>query len=117
MKRYVMLPAASALLLFSACVVPYPVEYSGTYEPTPPVVEVPALPPMVVLETRPYYGYGGYHYYWDANRDFWLYSRSNRGPWYQLPRSHYPERFQYKGEWHEGRGHGREHGMGGEHGR
>jgi hypothetical protein len=69
------------------------------------------------LENRPYYAYGGYHYFWDADRDFWVYSRTNRGPWYQLPRSHYPERFQYRGEWHEGRGRPGGHERGGEHGR
>lgn len=117
MKRPLLIPLAFVLLILAGCVVPYPVDYSGTYEPTPPVIDVPVLPPLVVLEARPYYAYGGYYYYWDANRDFWLYSRTNRGPWYQLPRSHYPERFQYRGEWHEGRGRPGGHERGGEHGR
>lgn len=105
MKRYAMLLAAFPVLLLTACV-PY---YAGTYEsgPVGVTVSVPVLPPLVVLETRPYYAYGGYYYYWDADRDYWVYSRARRGPWYQLPRSHYPERFQYRGKWYEGRGRGR----------
>lgn len=103
MKRYANFLVAFPLLLLAACV-PYYVDYSGQYEPGPTVVEAPILPPLVVLETRPYYTYRGYYYYWDNDRSFWLYSRSNRGPWYQLPRTHYPERFQYRGRWHEGRG-------------
>ncbi len=108
MKRLALMLAALPLLLLGACV-PYYVDYSGPYEPGPAVVEAPVLPPVVVLETRPYYGYGGFYYYWDADRDAWLYSRGNRGPWYRLPPSHYPERFQYRGRWHE-RGEGRERG-------
>lgn len=106
MKRSVNVLAAFPFLLLTACV-PYYVDYSGYYEPTPSVVVAPVLPPTVVLESRPYYPYRGYYYYWDADRDFWIYSRHNRGPWYRLPPSHYPERFQYKGKWHEGRGRGR----------
>lgn len=105
MKRYAILLAALPVLLLTACV-PYYVDYSGTYESGPAVVEAPILPPEVILESRPYYVFRGYYYYWDNDRDFWLYSRSNRGPWYQLPRTHYPERFQYRGQWHEGRGRG-----------
>lgn len=105
MKRYAMVLAAFPLLFLFACVAYYP-DYPGTYEPAPAVVAVPILPPVVVLESRPYYTYGGYYYHWDANRGIWLYTQSNRGPWYQLPRTHYPERFQYKGQWHEGRGRG-----------
>ena len=100
MKRSAMLPVAFSLLLLAGCV-PYYVERPGVYEPTPTVVEVPALPPQVILEERPYYVYRGYHYYWDYDRNFWLYSRTNRGPWYRLPRSHYPGRFQYRGRWYE----------------
>ncbi len=102
MKRYPMVVlAAFPLLVLTACA-PYYVDYSGAYEPAPPVIEAPILPPLVVLETRPYYQYGGFDYYWDNDRDFWLYSRSGRGTWYRLPPSHYPERFQYRGQWHEG---------------
>lgn len=108
MKRHALMLPALPLLLLWACA-PYYVDYSGPYEPGPAVVEAPVLPPLVVLETRPYYVYGGFYYYWDADRDAWLYSRGNRGPWYRLPPSHYPERFQYRGRWHE-RGEGRERG-------
>ena len=107
MKRYALMVAAVGLLLLAGCV-PYYVDYPGRYEPTPSVVEVPVLPPVVVLE-RPYYVHGGFYYYWDVDRGFWVYSRSNRGPWYRLPPTHYPERFQYRGRWHEGRGRGMEH--------
>jgi hypothetical protein len=106
MRKIAMFLAALPLLFLAACV-PY---YAGTYEsgPVGVTVSVPILPPLVVLETRPYYTYRGYYYYWDADRDFWLYSKVRRGPWYQLPRSHYPERFQYRGRWYEGgRGRGR----------
>lgn len=110
MRKSAMFLAALPLLLLTACV-PY---YAGTYESGPSAevsVSVPILPPVVVLESRPYYTFRGYYYYWDADRDFWLYSRARRGPWYQLPSSHYPERFQYRGKWHErgrGRGHDRD---------
>ncbi len=111
MNRYAMLalafPLLLPLLLLTGCV-PYAVDYSGTYESPPAVVEAPVLPPQIVLETRPYYFYGGFYYYWDNDRDFWLYSRGNRGPWYRLPPSHYPDRFEYRGRWHEGRGRGEE---------
>ncbi len=106
MRRFAMILTAFPLLLLSACV-PYYVDYSGTYESGPAVVEAPVLPPVVVLDSRPYYSYGGFYYYWDTDRDFWVYSRGGRGPWYRLPPSHYPERFQYRGQWHE-RGGGRE---------
>lgn len=108
MKRYAMVLSAIPLFALAACV-PY---YAGTYSEEPVSagvsVSVPILPPLVVLETRPYYTHRGYYYYWDADRDFWLYSKARRGPWYRLPHSHYPERFQYKGKWHEGRGRGRD---------
>ncbi len=109
MRRLAMILVAFPLLFLGACV-PYYVDYSGTYESGgPAVVEAPVLPPEIVLESRPYYSYGGFYYYWDADRDFWLYSKRGRGPWYRLPPSHYPERFQYRGQWH-GRGEGRERG-------
>jgi hypothetical protein len=101
MKKRMLLPFAFFLPLLAACV-PYYVDRPTYYEPTPPsYVEVPALPPQVVLEERPYYRYRDYHYYWDVDVGIWLYSRSNRGPWYQLPRSHYPGRFQYRGRWYD----------------
>ncbi|MBE0568160.1 MAG: hypothetical protein IH577_00585, partial [Deltaproteobacteria bacterium] len=47
MKRYLVALAAFPLLLFTACV-PYYVDYSGNYEPTPSIVVAPMLPPLVV---------------------------------------------------------------------
>ncbi len=103
MRRYATVSLVFFSLVVLAACVPYYVDYSGYYESPPAVVEAPVLPPQIVLETRPYYFYGGFYYYWDVDRDFWVYSRQQRGPWYRLPPSHYPERFQYRGEWHEGR--------------
>lgn len=64
----------------------------------PPGVEVkvsiPLLPHIVVLEEEPYYVQGGYYYHYDNNR--WFYSKSKRGPWTDLPRSHYPKEVKYK---------------------
>ncbi|MGE5190527.1 MAG: hypothetical protein ACM3NF_10760 [Gemmatimonadota bacterium] len=118
MRKAAILIAVLPLLALTACV-PY---YAGTYYEEPGVsagvsVSVPVLPPVVVLESRPYYTYGGYYYYWDTDRGFWLYSNARRGPWYRLPHSHYPERFQYRGQWHEGRGRGLERGRGRGHDR
>jgi hypothetical protein len=101
MKSRIIPAAAFGLLLIAGCV-PYYADYPRAYEPTPTVVEVPVLPPQVILETRPYYTYRGYHYYWHPDHNVWLYSHARKGPWYRLPRSHYPQRFQYKGRWHEG---------------
>lgn len=106
MRRSAIMLSAILLLLLTACMAYY-ADYPGTYEPTPPVVIAPILPPLVVLEARPYYAYRGYYYHWDDDHDFWLYSRYRRGPWYRLPRSHYPERFRYKEKWHQGRGRAR----------
>lgn len=107
MSRYMTIAVPLALLLLGACM-PYYADYPGNYDygysdTTPPTVAAPPLPSLVVLETRPYYTYRGYYYWWDADRDYWLYSRYRRGPWYRLPYSHYPDRFQYRGRWYEGR--------------
>ena len=100
MKSRILPAAAFCFLLIAGCV-PYYADYPRAYEPTPTVVEVPVLPPQVILEKRPYYVYRDYYYYWDYDRNFWLYSRTKRGPWYRLPRSHYPGRFQYRGRWYD----------------
>ncbi len=100
MKRYATVLAAFPLLFLVSCV-PYYADYYGPYESAPAVVEAPILPPLVILDANPYYFYRGYHYYWNADRGYWLYSHNNRGPWYRLPRTHYPERFRYQGRWHE----------------
>lgn len=112
MGRYRIIVAPFVLLVLGACT-PYYADYPGYYDSGyydsryydsgPSTVVAPALPPQVVLETRPYYTYRGYYYWWDADRDYWLYSRYRRGPWFRLPHSHYPDRFQYRGRWYEGR--------------
>src|SRR5512142_169967 len=103
MKKMLILSSLVVALALSGCVA-Y-VEPTG-YDPTPSVVYAPALPNEVILESRPFYSYGGYTYYYDSGHNYWLYSNSRRGPWYQLPRSHYPRRYQYKGKWY---GEEREH--------
>ncbi len=78
---------------------------SGTYiEPLPeevvigpPVVEAPPpgiviepLPPVVVVPGRQlYYNRGFYYYNWEGD---WYWSREQRGPWHELPKSHWPSR-------------------------
>ncbi|OGV79544.1 MAG: hypothetical protein A3K19_02625 [Lentisphaerae bacterium RIFOXYB12_FULL_65_16] len=59
------------------------------------VVVVPALPPVVVLETEPYYVQEGYHYHYQNNG--WYYARSRSGPWAPLPRDRYPKDVKFKG--------------------
>ena len=70
------------------------------------VVLVPPLPPIVVLDAEPYYVHEGYHYYY--RNDGWYYSQSERGPWVDLPRDHYPREVRFKnggGDRDEGRNH------------
>lgn len=55
---------------------------------------VPILPPVVVLESEPYYVHEGYYYYYRDNG--WYYSRARQGPWTTLPRDHYPREVRYK---------------------
>ena len=57
-------------------------------------VSIPLLPPVVVLEDEPYYFQDGYYYHYDNNR--WFYAKSKRGPWADLPRSHYPREVRFK---------------------
>jgi len=66
-------------------------------------VLVPPLPPLVVLETEPYYVHGGYHYHY--RNDGWYYSNSRTGTWAPLPRDHYPKEVKFKGRGAE-KGHG-----------
>ena len=63
------------------------------------VVMVPALPPVVVLETEPYYVQGGYHYHYQGNA--WYYSHSRSGPWAPLPRDRYPREVKYRDGGHD----------------
>ena len=58
------------------------------------VAVVPFLPPIVVLDTEPYYAHGGYYYYY--RNDGWAYSHSRSGPWVDLPRDHYPREVRYR---------------------
>lgn len=69
------------------------------------VIIAPVLPPTVVLDPGPYYYHGGFHYYYKHDR--WYYSKSNRGPWKNLPRDRYPRKVRYKkkGRHHDDRHH------------
>ncbi len=68
----------------------------------------PPLPAVVELED-PYYVQGDYYYYY--NNDRWYYSRSQGGPWTDLPRDRYPKEVRRKGIGHdEGKGRGRGQG-------
>lgn len=58
----------------------------------------PILPPLVVLDTEPFYFYSGFHYHYTNDR--WLYSRSRKGPWAELPRDRYPKDVRFKGRDH-----------------
>jgi hypothetical protein len=67
------------------------------------VLSIPLLPPIVELQTEPYYNHSGYYYHFDNER--WYYSRSRGGPWADLPRDHYPKETRYKGKhWQHDRG-------------
>jgi len=58
------------------------------------VLFAPPLPPLVVLESEPYYVHQGYHY--NYRNDHWYYSRSRNGPWSSLPRDRYPRETRYR---------------------
>ena len=100
MKR-ILLVIPFGVFLFVGCAVT--TGYRGE------AVIVPALPSVVVLETEPYYFYGGYHYYYQGDR--WLYSSSRSGPWVELPRDRYPRETRFKGRGDD-RGRGDERGRG-----
>ena len=70
----------------------------------PAVVLAPALPIVVEFDVEPYYYYRGFYYYFEDSR--WRYAKSRSGPWYDLPRSHYPREIRYKNRGREGRGDG-----------
>ena len=82
MKRIVIV-TVFAMSLLTACVV---VPRHGV---------APFLPPVVVLDSEPYYFHDGYHYHYDHDR--WYWSQSRKGPWYDLPRDHYPRELRFKG--------------------
>ncbi len=101
MKKILLIAAVLTIVGCAASVTP-----SGTYiEPLPaeveiggpPVVEAP--PPGIVVDPLPgvivvpgrhlYYNRGFYYYNWG---DAWYWGRERRGPWHELPRSHWPSR-------------------------
>ena len=85
-----------ALSCITGCVVATePPDYYGTEVVQP-------LPPVVELGDEPYYYHRGYHYWYHDGR--WDYSRERRGPWRELPRSHYPRETRFKGAGGEMRG-------------
>ncbi len=108
MKNIILAAAVLAAVGCAAYVTP-----SGTYiEPVPAEVvigppEVEASPPGVVVEPLPgvvvvpgrrlYYNQGFYYYNWEHG---WYWSRERRGPWHDLPRSHWPSRVERRGEEH-----------------
>jgi hypothetical protein len=55
---------------------------------------VPALPPVVVLASEPYYVHQGYYSHY--RNDGWYYSRTERGPWAPLPRERYPREVRFE---------------------
>lgn len=62
------------------------------------VAIAPPLPVTVELD-GPYYGYGGYDYYYHDDR--WYCSQSRDGHWKDLPRDRYPKEVSYKGKGHD----------------
>ncbi len=58
-----------------------------------PTLLVPPLPPVVMLESEPYYVQGSYHYHYQNDR--WYYADSRSGPWSALPRDRYPREVRY----------------------
>jgi hypothetical protein len=96
--KHLALMALFALVMVSACVVtPAPPEYGGG-------VVVSPLPAIVVLGVEPYYQQDSYVYYYHDNR--WSYSRSRRGPWSDLPRSHWPRETRRNDDHHNRDKHG-----------
>jgi hypothetical protein len=61
----------------------------------PDYVVAPALPVIVELDLVPYY-HGGYYYHYRHRDNRWIYSRSQTGPWHDLPRDRYPREIRYK---------------------
>ena len=71
----------------------------------PPEIVVEPLPPVVVVPGRQLYFHRGFYYYnWEGG---WYWSREQRGPWYELPRSHWPSKVdrRERGEPERGRPH------------
>ena len=89
MKRLSISMLIAASLLTACVVAPAGPRHHGEG-----VVLVPVLPSVVVLGAEPYYFYKGYHYHYD--RDRWFYSKSKNGPWFDLPRDHYPHEVRHE---------------------
>ena len=106
MKGISLLAIIAASLLTTSCV--YPPVGDGYDSPGYGDMGPTMLPPLVILDTEPYYFYNGYHYHYLNNR--WYYARDRRGPWTDLPRNHYPREVKFKeGNRDAGRGHYKEH--------
>ncbi len=87
MKTKLMVLGSSVLIL-TACVM-VPRRGGG-------VQIIPILPVLVELDVNePYYTQDGYYYYYSENR--WNYATSRRGPWTELPRSHWPHETRWRG--------------------
>lgn len=77
-----------ALAVSGGCVIaPGPPDYGE--------VVAPPLPAIVELGEEPYYVGHGYHYYYHDER--WHYARDRRGPWRELPRTHWPKETRFRG--------------------
>lgn len=82
-------PLAIVLVMLVAACAVVPVGRHGS------LTLVPLLPPLVVLDSEPYYSHGGYYYHY--RNDAWYYSKSRSGPWDDLPRDHYPKETRFRG--------------------
>lgn len=90
MKKDVILAFAAAFLL-GGCAVGFLGGSDGNS-----MIIVPMLPVTVEIDAdQPYYQNG---YYYEYQGNIWLYSDARKGPWRQLPRSHYPKEVRYKGQ-------------------
>lgn len=78
------------------------------------IVIAPPLPPVVELEfPDAFYFYNDYYYHYRDND--WYYSRSQSGPWNNLPRDRHPREVRYKNRGGDRDG-GNERGGGGRQG-
>lgn len=98
MKKF-FLPLIFSALMCLSCV--------ATVGPHGSSITIAPPLPLVVELMDPYYVYGGFNYYY--NNDRWYYSRSQGGPWIDLPRDRYPKEVRHKGKDHD-KGKGWKHG-------
>jgi hypothetical protein len=87
MKSWMLVPAASALLLTGCLVAPRP---GGGLE------MIPMLPAVVEIGPDAYVAHGGYHYFYANER--WYYASSKNGERRELPRSHWPREVRRRSE-------------------